>query len=80
VRFNFFDLATNERLTPSEEFKFKTVRNCFDVFQSIQNLHIVIHQLSTKQNFVPYRDSLLTRFLQDSFSGGTKTTIVTCLD
>lgn len=43
------------------------------------NLGNVIHALATNQEHVPYRDSKLTRILQESLSGNYKTSlIVTC--
>jgi kinesin family protein 11 len=36
----------------------------------------VIEQLSQGSTFVPYRDSILTRLIQDSFCGGTKTCLI----
>lgn len=39
---------------------------------SLTTLGKVIKQLSDKSDFFPYRDSKLTRLLQESFSGGAK--------
>lgn len=43
---------------------------------SLTTLGKVIQLLSQGSSFVPYRDSNLTRLLQDSFSGGTKTVLI----
>jgi len=46
---------------------------------SLSVLGNVIHALSTNMEYVPYRDSKLTRLLQESLGGNYKTTlIVTC--
>ena len=43
----------------------------------------VINKLSSKStaadNYVPYRDSKLTRLLKDSLGGNTKTVLITCI-
>ncbi len=43
---------------------------------SLTTLGKVIQLLAQGSSFVPYRDSNLTRLLQDSFSGGTKTVLI----
>jgi Kinesin motor domain len=43
---------------------------------SLTTLGKVINLLAKDSAFVPYRDSNLTRLLQDSFSGGTKTLLI----
>ena len=43
---------------------------------SLTTLGKVIKLLSQGSTFVPYRDSKLTRLLQDSFAGGTKTALI----
>jgi len=46
---------------------------------SLSALGNVMHALTTKMEHIPYRDSKLTRLLQESLSGNCKTTlVVTC--
>ena len=46
---------------------------------SLSTLGQVIHAQSTAQNHVPYRDSKLTRLLQDSLGGNTLTYLICTL-
>ena len=46
---------------------------------SLSTLGQVIHALSIAQNHVPYRDSKLTRFLQDSLRCDTLTYLISTI-
>ncbi|KAF1898908.1 hypothetical protein Lal_00019029 [Lupinus albus] len=48
--------------------------------KSIYALLNVCHSLSTNDNWVPYRESKLTRILQDTLRGTSKTLMVACLN
>ena len=75
---NLVDLAGSEKVGKSgaqgQLFEEGTKINL-----SLSALGNVIHALSTNLDYVPYRDSKLTRLLQESLGGNYKTTlIVTC--
>lgn len=44
--------------------------------QSLMSFNRVVHSLIEKQGHVPYRDSKLTRILQESLGGNSKTSII----
>ncbi|KAJ3611145.1 hypothetical protein NHX12_021161 [Muraenolepis orangiensis] len=46
--------------------------------KSLSSLGIVISALAEGSNYIPYRDSKMTRILQDSLGGNCRTTMVIC--
>lgn len=46
------------------------------IYRSLSSLGLVIRQLSDGQEFVSFRDSKLTRLLQHSLGGNSKTLII----
>lgn len=75
-KLNLCDLAGSEKLNKQEEMEMGHLAELKNINLSLTTLGKVIQQLSKKIDFVPYRDSKLTRLLQDTFSGGTKTFLI----
>lgn len=69
------DLAGSECLKRSGA-QGQTAREAATINQSLLTLGRVITALMSKQPHIPYRDSKLTRLLQDSLGGSSKTLIV----
>jgi len=75
-KLNLCDLAGSEKLNKNEETELDHLSELKNINLSLTTLGKVIKQLSAKSDFFPYRDSKLTRLLQDSFSGGAKTYLI----
>jgi hypothetical protein len=56
-----------------------TLEEAKKINQSLSALGMVIKSLADGKPHVPYRDSKLTRLLQDSLGGNTKTTLLVAL-
>lgn len=69
------DLAGSERISKTKSEGLR-MREGMAVNKSLLNLGIVINQLSNNSPSISYRDSKLTRILQPSLDGNTKTTIL----
>lgn len=75
---NLVDLAGTEKISKSGAVG-KTLEEGIKINLSLSALGNVIHALTTGESFIPYRDSKLTRILQESLGGNFKTTLlVTC--
>ena len=74
-KFNLVDLAGSEAIGRSGATD-KRAREAGMINQSLLTLGRVISALVDKGSHVPYRESKLTRLLQDSLGGHTKTCIV----
>ncbi|CAB3256739.1 unnamed protein product [Arctia plantaginis] len=72
---NLVDLAGSERAgqTGAKGIRFKEGTH---INKSLSTLALVIKQLSEDHKFVSYRDSKLTRLLQNSLGGNAKTSII----
>jgi uncharacterized coiled-coil protein SlyX len=77
------DLAGSERLRDSgpSVTTGERLKESLRINKSISTLGLVIHRLTDVRGIhVPYRDSKLTRLLQDALGGNAKTTLIcTCL-
>ncbi|KJP89619.1 hypothetical protein AK88_00577 [Plasmodium fragile] len=76
-KLNLVDLAGSENALKSSygNLKVRQQESC-NINQSLLTLGRVINALIENSSYVPYRDSKLTRLLQDSLGGKTKTFIV----
>eukprot|EP00736_Rhodelphis_marinus_P012167 Rmarinus@m.14411 len=79
-RMNLVDLAGSEKVAKTGA-RGQTLIEAKKINQSLSALGKCIHLLSnqSKKSHIPFRDSKLTKILQDSLGGNTKTTIVICI-
>ncbi|KAF8541673.1 P-loop containing nucleoside triphosphate hydrolase protein [Trichophaea hybrida] len=75
AKLNLVDLAGSESVGRSGA-ENKRAREAGMINQSLLTLGRVINALVDKSSHIPYRESKLTRLLQDSLGGRTKTTII----
>lgn len=74
-KLNLVDLAGSENISRSGAVNVRA-REAGKINQSLLTLGKVINALVERRSHVPYRESKLTRILQDSLGGNTKTVIV----
>uniref|UniRef100_A0A4W3GPV7 Kinesin family member 21B n=1 Tax=Callorhinchus milii TaxID=7868 RepID=A0A4W3GPV7_CALMI len=81
AKFHFVDLAGSERLkrtgATGERAKEGISINCG--LLSLGNVISALGDQSKKNHHVPYRDSKLTRLLQDSLGGNSRTIMIACI-
>lgn len=75
AKMNLVDLAGSENIARSGSVN-QRAREAGSINQSLLTLGRVINSLVDGSNFIPYRESKLTRLLQDSLGGKTKTILV----
>ena len=78
AKLNLVDLAGSERITLSGA-KGARLEETKAINQSLSALANVIGALIKHRPHIPYRDSKLTRLLQSSIGGNTRTCLLTCL-
>lgn len=81
AKFNFVDLAGSERLSRTGAVGDRA-REGISINSGLLHLGNVISALgdrSKKVSHIPYRDSKLTRVLQDSLGGNSVTTMIACI-
>ncbi|POM68527.1 LOW QUALITY PROTEIN: Kinesin-like protein, partial [Phytophthora palmivora] len=82
-KFNLVDLAGSEKWNMGTEMKEHHISEMTNINLSLHTLGRCIAALSSKSTgssaHVPYRDSKITRLLQDSLGGNTKTKIIATL-
>lgn len=72
------DLCGSERLKKTEATGIRKEEAKF-INLSLSALSQVMNALETRKDFVPFRNSKLTRLLQESLSGRGKTSIIVCI-
>ena len=77
-KFHFVDLAGSERLKKTNAVGDRA-KEGIAINQGLLALGNVICALSEDKPFVPYRDSKLTRLLQDSLGGNSQTLMLACV-
>jgi hypothetical protein len=81
-KLNLVDLAGSEKIPYTLDANDpKHMKELTSINKSLSSLGNVIAALSAKGNrsHIPYRDSKLTRILQDSLSGNTRTILIACV-
>ena len=80
AKLNFVDLAGSEKLGIRTEMDAQRLQELRRINTSLSSLGTVIQALGEKnRKHIPYRNSLLTRLLQDSLGGNTKTVVICTL-
>lgn len=79
-KFHFVDLAGSERLKKTGN-KGSAMREGININMGLLALGNVIQSLTSekKSKHIPYRDSKLTRILQDSLGGNSNTLMIACV-
>ncbi|XP_061725321.1 kinesin-like protein Klp61F isoform X2 [Cydia pomonella] len=78
-KLNLVDLAGSENISKAgsdNPAKKERARECVNINQSLLTLGRVITALVERHPHIPYRESKLTRILQESLGGRTKTSII----
>ncbi|XP_036217551.2 kinesin-like protein Klp61F [Bactrocera oleae] len=75
-KLNLVDLAGSENVTKAGNEKGIRARETVNINQSLLTLGRVITALVERTPHIPYRESKLTRLLQESLGGRTKTSII----
>lgn len=75
-KLNLCDLAGSEKLNKREEIETGHMSELKNINLSLTTLGKCIQLLARGSSFIPFRDSHLTRLLQDSFQGGTRTLLI----
>jgi chorismate mutase len=83
-KFNFVDLAGSESMKKTQA-EGQRAEELININKGLLQLALVIEQLAKVcmegQNtmYVPYRDSKLTRYLEDSLGGNSRTCMIACI-
>eukprot|EP00803_Ostreobium_quekettii_P004619 evm.model.scf_3423.1 EVM.evm.TU.scf_3423.1 scf_3423:4192-12887(+) len=78
AKMHLVDLAGSERAKRTKA-EGQRLQEAIDINRGLLALGKVIHALVERQSHVPYRDSKLTRLLQDSLGGNSRTVMLACV-
>lgn len=78
-RISFIDLAGNERGADTFDCDRKTRMEGAEINKSLLALKECIRALGMGKNHVPFRGSILTEVLRDSFTGNSRTTMISTI-
>ena len=77
---NLVDLAGSEKMKTHQSVSERRLQELTSINQSLSNLGNCVRALGQPgRSHIPYRNSKLTRLLQDSLGGNTKTTFIVTL-
>ncbi|KAI3645346.1 hypothetical protein MP228_011510 [Amoeboaphelidium protococcarum] len=77
-KFHFVDLAGSERMKKTKATGDRA-KEGIAINSGLLAMGKVIHALNDRSSHVPYRDSKLTRLLQDSLGGNSQTLMIACI-
>ncbi|KAL4443117.1 hypothetical protein ABPG74_002184 [Tetrahymena malaccensis] len=77
-KLNLVDLAGSEKIAKTQATG-ETLEEAKKINLSLSCLGNVIHALTSNQEHIPYRDSKLTRILQESLGGNYKTSLIAAI-
>merc|ERR1712078_740090 len=83
-KFNFVDLAGSESMKKTQA-EGQRAEELININKGLLQLALVIEQLAKvcmegqNTKYVPYRDSKLTRYLEDSLGGNSRTCMIACI-
>lgn len=78
-KINFVDLAGSEKYTSLSDEVNERKLEARHINKSLSTLQSVILGITGKKSHIPFRDSVLTRFLKDSLIGNVKTAMISTL-
>ena len=78
-KISFIDLAGNERGSDTFDSDRKTRMEGAEINKSLLALKECIRALGQGKNHIPFRGSILTEILRDSFLGNSRTTMIACI-
>ena len=73
------DLAGTEKLNVDRNYNKIYFNELININKSLNNLGLIIDNLNKKKNYIPFRNSILTQFLQNSLGRNTKTHIISTI-